>query len=192
MILGEARFGGSDEIGGGKLASDIPFVNVGRYLATHGFPVPALYLDAAAREDLLLLEDIGDTTLWAATSAPGAAVDELFGAAVDLLVRLQVTGARTPEPGCVASGRPFDAALAHAELEHFIDHGIETRRGRPLPAAARAALLDGLAPVVELFAESAPVLAHRDFMAWNLHVQEGRLRLIDFHDALPPPHPLHP
>jgi N-acetylmuramate 1-kinase len=182
MILGESRFGGSDEIGGGA-TPELPFVNVGRYLAAHGFPVPALYLDAAARDDLLLLEDIGDTTLWAAASAPGAAVDELFGAAVDLLVRLQVTGARSPEPTCVAFGRRFDAALARAELEHFLDHGIETRHGRPLPTAERATLLDGLAPVVRLFAESPPVLAHRDFMAWNLHVQDGRLRLIDFQDA---------
>src|SRR5439155_515483 len=32
--------------------------------------------------------------------------------------------------------------------------------------------------------QRAPVLVHRDFMAWNLHVQDGRLRLLDFQDAL--------
>lgn len=183
MILGQASFGGADEIGAGGTPVELPFVNVGRYLATHGFPVPALYLDAAAREDLLLLEDIGDTNLWSAANSASADVDALFGAAVDLLVRLQVTGRRTPDTACVAFSRRFDATLARAELEHFLDHGIETRHGRPLPGPERAALLQGLAPVVTLFAEAEPVLAHRDFMAWNLHVQEGRLRLIDFQDA---------
>src|SRR5207247_2032809 len=47
-----------------------------------------------------------------------------------------------------------------------------------------AGLLAALAPLAEPFEQRAPVLVHRDFMAWNLHVQDGRLRLLDFQDAL--------
>src|SRR5262249_59760973 len=74
--------------------------------------------------------------------------------------------------------------LAHAELEHFLEHGIETRHGRALPDGERRALLDALAPCETPFVEGPFVLSHRDYMAWNLHVQDARLRMIDFQDAL--------
>ncbi len=65
-----------------------------------------------------------------------------------------------------------------------MEHGIETRHGRPLDPDTRAAVLSDLAPVLTPFRTDAPVLVHRDFMAWNIHLQDGRLRLIDFQDAL--------
>jgi len=185
MLLGADRFPlGSDEISEGAASRELPFVDVGRYLAARGFAVPAVLLDASASDALVLLEDIGDTTLWAAASAQPADAPALFAAAVDLLVALQVAGARQPDPSCLAFRRRFDERLARWELEHFIEHGIETRHGRPLPGDERAYLLAALSPVATPFAQGTPVLVHRDFMAWNLHVQGARLRLIDFQDAL--------
>jgi aminoglycoside/choline kinase family phosphotransferase len=176
----------SPEVGGtGGGERELSFVNVGRYFGSSGLPVPAVYHDASATADgLLLLEDIGDTTLFAAAQAAPADAARLFAQAVDLLVALQTLGARAPDPRCYAFGRRFDVALAHAELEHFVEHGIETRRGRALAPAERARLLATLEPVCEPFATTEPVLSHRDYMAWNLHVQQGRLRMIDFQDAL--------
>lgn len=190
MLLGEGRFTpGSDEIGGGGPAiTELPYVNVGRWLAAHRFPIPRVWCDAAAAEGIVLVEDIGDTTLWAAACADPVRIEPLFAAAVDLLVALQDAGRRDPDPACYAFHRRFDAALAHAELEHFVDHGIETRHGRALPAAERRSLLRALEPVVAPFAnDAAMVLSHRDYMAWNVHVQGGGLRLIDFQDALRAP-----
>jgi len=184
MLLGPDRFGaGGDEFGGGP-GGELPFVNVARYLAGRGFPVPAIYHDASRADALLLLEDVGDVTLWAAVSARRADTRRLFSAALDLLAALQAAGARVPDPSCHAFQRRFDRRLACWELEHFVEHGIETRHGRRLPEGQRAELLEALAPLAEPFATTEPVLAHRDFMAWNLHVQDGRLRLIDFQDAL--------
>ena len=175
----------SPEVGGTTVGeSELPFVNVGRYFGTRGLPVPKLYHDAAAGDGLLLLEDIGDTTLFAAASASPGDVAALFEQAVDLVVELQALGAHAPDPGCYAFGRRFDFAMAYAEVEHFVEHGIETRQGRALPAGERARLLAALEPVCEPFATAEPVLSHRDYMAWNLHVQQGRLRMIDFQDAL--------
>lgn len=182
MLLGEGRFVGGDELGGGSSGDELPFVNVARYLARYELPVPQVYHDAARSDGLVLIEDIGDTNLWTVAETGGA--EGLFGRAVDLLVRFQITGERAPDAACCAFRRRFDGVLAHAELEHFVDHGIETRHGRPLAAADRAAILDALAPVEAAFLDVPPVLSHRDFMAWNLHVQDERLRLIDFQDAL--------
>jgi aminoglycoside/choline kinase family phosphotransferase len=185
MLLGEGRFApGSDELGGGIAIDELPFLNVGRWMAAQDLPVPAVYADRAGEEGLLLLEDCGTTSLWDAVSAAPATAEARFGDAVDLLVALQVAGARAPDPACYAFHRRFDARLADVELEHFVEHGIETRHGRRLPAGERAALCAALAPVAAPFATDAPVLAHRDFMAWNLQWQDGRLRLIDFQDAL--------
>jgi hypothetical protein len=185
MLLGADRFPlGSDEIGSAPRGTTLPFVAVARYLAARGLPAPRMHHDAYEADRLLLVEDIGDTTLWVAASGAPADAPRLFAAAVDLLVALQVAGARHPDLDCPAFRQRFDERLARWELAHFVEHGIETRLGRPLPADERAALLDGLAPLAEPFAAGDPVLVHRDFMAWNIHVQDGRLRLIDFQDAL--------
>ena len=186
MLLGDSNFPlGSDELGGEPIPDDeLAFVNVARWLAAHGFPVPAIYHDAARADQLLLLEDLGDTSLWDAATAAPADAATLFGAAVDLLVRLQVAGVRHPDLACRAFRQHFGERMARWELEHFVEHGIETRHGRPLSAAERPAILTALAPLAEPFATARPVLAHRDFMAWNLHVQDGTLRLFDFQDAL--------
>jgi aminoglycoside/choline kinase family phosphotransferase len=186
MLLGEDRTPlGSEEIGDLDVRGELPFVGVGRWLAAQGIAVPALFHDAAEGDGLLLLEDVGDTTLWRAAAESPARAPALFAAAVDALVGLQVAGARHPDPACVAFRQRFDGRLARWELEHFVEHGIETRHGRPLPAAERTALLAALAPVVAPFELPVPVLVHRDYMAWNLHLDPaGRLRLIDFQDAL--------
>ena len=61
----------SPEVGGGGSGErELSFVNVARYLGGGGLPVPTVYHDASAGADaLLLLEDIGDTTLFAAAKA---------------------------------------------------------------------------------------------------------------------------
>ena len=185
MVLGEGRFApGSDEIGGGVVIDELPFVNVGRWFGAQGFAVPTVYHDAAQADGLLLLEDIGDTTLWAAASGNPAGAPPLFESAVDLLVDIQAAAAHSPDATCYAFRRRFDGVLARWELEHFVEHGIETRHGRSLPAGERATLLAALDPIAAPFDDVSPDLCHRDFMAWNLHVQDGRLRVIDFQDAL--------
>jgi N-acetylmuramate 1-kinase len=186
VLLGAGRFPlGADEIGGARPAdAELPFVNVGRWLAARGFAVPAVYVDASARDRLLLVEDVGDTTLWAAAQAEPARAPALFAQAVDLLVALQVAGARAPDAHCHAFAQRFEQRLARWELEHFVEHGIETRHGQPLPPAERVAILAALDVASQPFAAPDLVFAHRDFMAWNIHVQDGRLRPIDFQDAL--------
>src|SRR5262245_10348069 len=94
MVLGEGRFApGSDELGGGGDGAELPYLNVGRWLAAHGFPVPAVYADRSREDGALLLEDIGDVTLWKAIETDPPLTEPLFAEAVDLLARLQVSGA---------------------------------------------------------------------------------------------------
>src|SRR4029453_3612470 len=133
MRLGEGRCApGSDELGGGAASTELPYVNVGRWLAAHDFPVPALYADRTREDGLLLLEDVGDVTVWAAVASDPTRTDPLFAAAVDLLARLQVAGARHADARCIAFTRRFDGALARAALGHLLHPGTETRPGAGL------------------------------------------------------------
>jgi len=175
----------SDELSHDAPPPTLPFVSVATYLAREGLRVPEIHLDASD-DGLLLVEDIGDVTLWRAVDAAPAEAVPRFAEAVDLLVRLQIAGREHPDPACPAFDRRFDAALARAELAHFVDHGIETRRGIRLSPTERDEILAALDPLTGPFSDGPRVLAHRDYMAWNLHVHPatGALVLIDFQDAL--------
>ena len=188
LVAGDRPALTSEELGGASATPrELPFANVGRYLKHCGLPVPAIYLDASARDGLVLVEDVGDTTLWAASEAAPEMAVALFKQAVDLLVEMQVAGSRQPDPSCEAFKHRFDGSLSMAEVEHFVEHGIETRQGHAMPELERRELLLLLQLVCAPFGRELgvpEVLVHRDFMAWNLHVQNNRLRLIDFQDAL--------
>src|SRR5215475_3861055 len=57
MLLGEGRFApGSDELGAGALLTELPFVNIGRWLARHDFPIPAIVADRSQEDGFLLPE----------------------------------------------------------------------------------------------------------------------------------------
>src|SRR5262249_29445367 len=147
MLLGEGRFApGSDELGGSPALTELALVTVGRGLARHDFRIPPIVAARSRKDGFLLLEDVGDQPLWAAVDAGPRPTRVLFADAVDMLAKLQIAGARDPDPACIAFGRRFDGVLARAELEHFVEHGIETRHGHALPLAERRALLHALAP----------------------------------------------
>src|SRR5262249_10737422 len=174
MLIGtERRFGpGADEFAGPIADRELPFVNVARWLATRGFAVPAIYRDAAAADRLLLLEDVGDTSLWAAASARPDDAPALFAAAVELLAPLPGPGLRPPAPGGGAFRQRLAAPPARGELEHCGEHGIDPRHGTSLPPTVRRSLLEALDPLAAPFADDERVLVHRDFMAWNIHVKD--------------------
>jgi hypothetical protein len=159
--------------------TELPYVNVGRFLRSIDVPVPYLHHhDQAA--GILLLEDVGDLTLWAAGGADGGArCLALYRAAIDELVRLQVRGTREADPACIAFRQRFDRRLFLWEFQHFLDYGLP-ERGESIHHALRAAF----EPVVERLTTVPPAFAHRDFHSWNLHVHEGHIRVLDFQDAL--------
>lgn len=173
----------SDELAVLPESSELPFLNVHRFLSAIGTDVPAVYVDASA-EGLVLLEDVGDLSLRdAAEGASDAEVEALYRAAVDALVRLQVEGTRRRDPACIAFHQEFDRRLYLWEFEHFLEYGIEKRLG-PLAAAETATLRSAFARMAERLDRQPRFLNHRDYHSWNLHVQDGRLRIIDFQDAL--------
>lgn len=165
---------------------ELPFVNVQRYLQRAGVAVPRIY--AARDRDLgrLLLEDMGDRALATALLDPSTTpseADRLLNGVSDLLQALAT--ARPAEP-CVAFERAHDEALIRRELRMILSHGLATSdEGPALSANADPEARSALDRLGEAIAAQPRTLMHRDFHAWNLHVDPtGRLRVIDFQDAM--------
>ncbi|MCB0324715.1 MAG: phosphotransferase, partial [Bdellovibrionales bacterium] len=167
--------------GVGAVGSDQAYVELTRFFRAHGVAVPELYFDARA-QSVLLIEDLGDIAL--ADIAQGkeplpfgsGSVELLYRQAIDTIIRLQSIPAAAD---CFAYQRAFTAPQYRREMEEFVDY-VLGGPGEPASAVA-GAFFDELA---EELGALPRVLAHRDFHSWNLLVAEGRVRVIDFQDAL--------
>ncbi|MBI3330214.1 MAG: phosphotransferase [Nitrospinae bacterium] len=162
---------------------ELPFVNVQRYLAAKGVPVPRIFCDDAAH-GFVLLEDVGDVTLEAALQ--GASQDRIFQwyrEALDILLTLQNPDAPIPRESCIAFHLAFDVDKLMGELDFFVTHMLKGLCGRLLMPAAEAALRGEFLKLTSVLASQPRVLTHRDYHSRNLMCQEGRVRVIDFQDA---------
>lgn len=161
---------------------EIPFLNVRRFLARGGLPVPRVLAQDEA-ESLIALEDLGDLTLERVLlGTPPDQWERWYARALDLLVAFQALG-REPDPGCQAFSRAFDFRQLRWELDHFTEWGLEARGIEPTPAQ-RAVLDHHFDRIADELASAERFLVHRDFQSRNLMVQAEALRLIDFQDAL--------
>jgi aminoglycoside/choline kinase family phosphotransferase len=170
--------------GGDAVVTELPFLNIQRYLHGRGVAVPTIHAyDAAAGR--LVLEDLGDCTMFdALTNASPARVESLYRLAIDELIRIQAPDPDPTPARCVAFARRFDRALLVWEFDHFLEYGIEARRGVAVPSAPRDAIRRAFGRIADELAAAPEVFVHRDYHSRNLMVTRDRLRVIDFQDAL--------
>ncbi len=178
----------SDEVTAGDMPVELPFLNVQRYMANAGLPVPEIYLDAVS-DGAVLLEDLGDETFVARIEGVSTEVMEAwYGAAVDLMVRMHDRMWPVPE-GCLAATRAFDYDLLRWELDHYREWGAEAHRGRTLDPDLRGRLdrvFDDLANEIAALPRG---FVHRDYQSRNLMIKGDdpipqNITIIDFQDAL--------
>ena len=173
-----------------KLVAGAPqefaFLNVQRYLHALGVAVPqVLALDASA--GLVLLEDLGDTMLeMLVKNAPAAEFDNTYHRAIDTLIDLQTRtfSADLATKDCVAYFRFFNAELLNWEFIHFLEYGVEDRFGIKVNDAVRAEFAKTTSAISARIQAMPQGFVHRDFQSRNIMVQNNRLHLIDFQDAL--------
>jgi len=142
---------------------------VSAFLARHGLPIPRI-LAVDTRERWVLLEDLGDTHL---LDLPAGERSARLREAVELLARVHSIAREDALP----FQREFDVDWVRFELRTFAEHGLEPRwhdaLGPELDALARA------------IAALPRVLCLRDYQSQNLMIDAaGRLRLLDYQDAL--------
>jgi len=177
----------SDEVIGGDVPVELPFVDVGRHLEAAGIRVPKIYLDAT-EDGALLLEDLGKTHLVDMVSgANGDVLQSWYEAAVELLATLHSRMDPIP-PTSVAARREFDASLLRWELDHYREWGIEACHGVVLSDSVRRNLDKAFDAFADELAHLQKGFVHRDYQSRNLMVtgptpSSSHLAIIDFQDA---------
>lgn len=165
-----------------------PWINLHRFLSSIGAPVPELY-GYSRNHRMLLVEDVGTLALTDAARASRSAAADLFRDAVKELMRLHDEGTARRDHNCLAFRVAYDERLFAWEMTRFAQVAVAT----VAPGAKLAVLEPELAALARELGSLARVFSHRDFHGHNLFVQEeGRLRVLDFQDALmaPPPQDL--
>ncbi len=167
---------------GSRIVMDAPpeGFHFGTFLEQHarltaaGVPVPELY----AHDDGLgfaLLEDLGDATLTPLLTP--AAAKGWYLQAIDLLIEMQVR--------VDANGLPsYDAAFFQRELEICREWYFGRQLGVTLPEDAQAVWTRSCALIVARNLAQPTGFVHRDYHSRNLMVKNGKLRLIDYQDAV--------
>jgi aminoglycoside/choline kinase family phosphotransferase len=156
-----------------------PFLNVQRFLKSIGVAVPEIYAAAPERRTLLV-EDVGETSLFDAALLRIDKPAALYRAAVDELLLIHVKGTRRLDSRCIAASIAYDERLFRWEMDQFLDAGSQWLGA----AAGVRSLAPELDELAARFGRLPRVLSHRDYHGHNLFLQNGRIRVIDFQDAL--------
>jgi N-acetylmuramate 1-kinase len=164
---------------------ELPFLNVGRYLAGIGVRVPRVLLDAV-KDGFLVIEDLTDRTLEQSLLEKHPQ-REVYGKAIDQLAKLRAHAERHPDKHCLAWTRAFDEELYNWEFEHFLEYGLLARGAKPTEAELKT-LRSEFASVAHQLAAAPRSFTHRDYQSRNIMVLDsGDQVVIDFQDALQGP-----
>jgi len=162
---------------------ELPYVNIGRYLAQIGVPVPKI-IGANQDKSFILLEDMGRRLLSEIIAQRPELTRTLYRKAIDILVKLQAGSVTNPDSSCFAFQMEFGYPIIRWELEHFLEFGVE-KRAQALPDNVRAALKSELDSLAQKIDSIPKILMHRDYHARNLVVNDsGDVGVTDFQDAL--------
>lgn len=174
----------SEEASKGPAPTELPFVNVHRYLKKLGVRVPEIlrYDEPAG---MMVLEDLTDQTFEAALGKTDRTA--LYTRAVQLLATLRARAEKAQDPGCLAFTRAFDEELYDWELHHFREWGLEIWSGKKPTDAERAELDSTFRKIAQTLAAAPRGFTHRDYQSRNIMVKNDELIVIDFQDALQGP-----
>ena len=173
---------------------ELPFVNVQRYLANIGMPVPAIDRVDMPR-GVLILEDLGeqmleDSVLQArAGSDPEREVINIYSEAIDLLIRFQYAVLRdeksqSRQTDCIGFTRSFDKELLLWELDHYREWGLEAQFGKDKIAPYKDRLDACFEAIADELVHAPRTLVLRDYQSRNIMWKKDTWILIDFQDAL--------
>ena len=135
-------------------------------------------------EGLLLLEDLGDKTLYDLFPSMGREEREsIYRRAIDILITLQTEGTAYLTPRHRAYHLAFDEEKLLEELNFFHRHYLIGLLGREIPPQDEDLIRRWLARISRELAVLPRVLCHRDYHSRNLMLKGGKIYLIDFQDA---------
>jgi len=157
-----------------------PFLHIAKLFEDAGTHVPHVHAQDI-EHGFLLLSDLGNTTYLQAlqNGNPGNA-RELYGAATDALIKIQLASRDNELPA-------YDEALLLREMRLFPDWYINRHLNVTLTDAQNAKLETVFARIIANNLAQPRVYVHRDYHSRNLMVTEPNPGILDFQDAVSGP-----
>jgi aminoglycoside/choline kinase family phosphotransferase len=155
-----------------------PFLHVAKLFENAGAHVPHVYAQDL-EQGFLLLSDLGNTTYLQALHGENAGTArELYGAATDALIKLQLASRENQLP-------PYDEALLLREMRLFPEWYIAKHLNVTLSEAQYAKLETVFARIIANNLAQPRVYVHRDYHSRNLmRLEEDNPGILDFQDAV--------
>ncbi|MBY0483490.1 phosphotransferase [Nitrosomonas sp.] len=153
-----------------------PFIQVAKILAATGVHVPKI-VAKNLDQGFLLLSDLGDTTFLQALNNQMDSADQLYGDAIDALIKLQLSQQVEGLPG-------YDEVLLLKELNLFPDWYVAKHLRVTITEKQQAVLQSIFTRIIQNNIAQPRVLVHRDFHSRNLMVTSPNPGIIDFQDAV--------
>ena len=151
-----------------------PFVRVAELMRAAGVHVPDILVSDFG-QGFLLLSDLGAQTYL--TSLSDSNADQLFGDAIDALIRWQLSTVEGSLP-------PYDEELLRRELGLFPEWFIARHLQQTLTTMQNATLAQVFSRIVAANLTQSRVFVHRDYMPRNLMVSKPNPGVLDFQDAV--------
>ncbi|MGH8501544.1 MAG: aminoglycoside phosphotransferase family protein [Gammaproteobacteria bacterium] len=151
-----------------------PFIKVAALLWHAGLHAPEI-LAQDLRQGFLLLTDLGAKTYLDVLTPDNA--DELFGDAIDTLIRWQLASRPDVLP-------PYDQALLARELNLFTEWYLPKHLRVALDAESQAQWEAVCTLLIESALAQPCVYVHRDYMPRNLMLSNPNPGVLDFQDAV--------
>lgn len=170
----------------GRGDSFFDFISIRKLLEEAGIKVPGIYASIPDQK-VLLLEDLGDMTLFKAIESDRKNKIKYIKNAVEFLSKTQSSLYKREKFDSTADNRVFDTKLFMDEFYHFYEYMIAKRvYDKPF---------SGLWPKLEKkfkrisheLSQSPYMLSHRDFQSKNIMIKNKETYIIDFQDALMAP-----
>jgi aminoglycoside/choline kinase family phosphotransferase len=159
------------------------YAAVADFLRKIGVSVPAIYGHDPERR-LILMEDLGDTDLYAFRDAPWKGRRDLYEKTLALAAKMHAFS-----PDCLPAGLRlmpgFDANLYRWERNYFREECVRSVCRIELSAGEEDALEAELSTLAGRLIETPHSLVHRDLQSQNVMIRDGEPVLIDFQGIRP-------
>ena len=154
-----------------------PFLHIAKLFEGAGTHVPHVFAQDL-QQGFLLLSDLGSTTYLQALCARNAGTArELYDAATDALIKIQLASKENELP-------PYDEALLLREMRLFPEWYVARHLGITLDEKQGITLEECFRRIVRNTLAQPRVYVHRDYHSRNLMLTEPNPGILDFQDAV--------
>jgi aminoglycoside/choline kinase family phosphotransferase len=159
------------------------YAAIAGFLREIGISVPAIY-GHDSENRLILIEDLGDTDLYALRAAQWPVRRDLYEKTLVLAVKMH---AFSPDrlPNGLRLGPAFDARLYQWERDYFREECVRNVCRVELSAGYEDALETELSALAARLLSQPPVLVHRDLQSQNVMIRAWEPVFIDFQGMRP-------